>query len=186
MKFRDYLLLTKKRFCSNKFESIYSCFIVMLTFLFSQTIMTIVFGFFGAANKENIFFNIYFSFKNNRIDAVCITLLICMVTLSAIVVGGHFFKATIARKSEFNNKLMIGASHTNLIIETLIENVVLLFGGAIVGTLLAYVITLIIGLILHITFVFSAYIVYVLLLVELATVIIGSVFPVIWHRENVK
>lgn len=180
MTIKDYCLLAKNRLLKNKISSLYNIMIIAFSFVLAVVTTSVVLGLIKQANLENILFSFYLSLKGNRAETLAVFVFISMLVFASIVVLGHIIRATYSRKQEFKNKMMLGASYLNLSLESLLENMIIYIIGAVVGALLSYLVILIVGAIINVTISFSLYTFVILLVIEFAIVLFGSITPIFW------
>lgn len=184
MGFIGYLGLAKRKLLNNKCSSISAIFVFAFATMLSTVLSTLVVSLAGAAFVElqnfNGFFIFYAANESNLIYKLCEVVNIFSIVASACIVLGHVLSATIKRHKEYKSKLIMGATYGNLITEVLVEHIVLLVMGYIIGMLASYALLFVLGLVLGITITYGTLVLVISGLVHLSIVVMATIIPITW------
>lgn len=184
MKINDYFYLVKTRICGNKKGFIFGAVVIALAVMIVGVLTTIVATMASASFVEmremSFLFDFYAAYENNAIYRLVSIIFVLSEIISACVVVIYLFKSTFSRKVEYKNKLMIGASYSNLVIETLLYNFAMVVLGFVVGAFFSYLASVIICALLGEAIVAVLYIYLITAVVFAGGTFLASVVPVVW------
>lgn len=184
MKISDYFYLVKTRICANKKGFWFGVSIVALSVVIMGVLTTVVSSFASASfvemRKMSFFFHFYTSDKGNAIYRLVSAVFVLSEIISVGIVLIYLLKLGFSRKDEYRNKLLLGASYSNIIIETLIYNFLMIAVGFVIGGALSYLMSFITCLILGEEMISSLYIYLITMVVFIGAMVVSSIVPAIW------
>ena len=186
MQIKDYFLLTKNRLIKNKSHLACVSLVYAFSMVLACVLSSVVVGIINSAAQENLFFNIYTSFENNKVKTIGSFVFLFGTIMAIIIALYNTLKETSSRKTEYKNKMMIGASYTNLVVESLIENIIMFILGTVAGFAISYLAIFVIGAILDIVIMFNTYTFVAVFIIEFILVIVGTIIPVLWTTTEDK
>lgn len=169
-------------------NSWWSVFVVALLVSIPLSIVSLAISFseqsFMELESISYVLHIYTSNTQNAMFKLCGAISIVSIILSSILFFSYFIRITLFRKQEIKNYLYLGASYSQVALNTWLKNVCLFLVGFVIGTILSILTILLTGLIYSVELTVSVNILLVLLLLYFAFIAIISIIIPVWTNTN--
>ena len=184
MRFSDYFLLAKARLLGNKKTTLYSIIVVAFAVAAMMVLSSVCVGFvcesFAEMKSMSVLFSFYVNVRDNSLHRLISIMIVLTIIVASIIIFAHFFVTTYARRNEQRNKLIMGASYANIIIEAVIENLIILLIGIVFGGGAAYLLNILLGALLKTTILFNTYIFMTLCAIQVGVMLFSTIVPSVW------